>query len=206
MDFDDLPSDREQSPVPQQRHDHFLDEDLEDDVEGDNWKTGRDRSQTPVYEPDQSESKSRPRKRLIKKGAGAGKARDGGLDDFADEDEGFRGGRDGDFARESSEEERRLKRKIAKEGGSGKKEKRHKEEKKHGTKSGISKKGMGYSGRGSRDHDGDVKEMWDTIAGGDSEVFHQFLCLVLWMTVSVLLIDICGSGLVSYLEHRSPAV
>lgn len=170
MDFDDMPSDGEQSPEPQQRPDHFLDDDLDDDIEGDNWKTGRDRSQTPVYEPDQSESKSRPRKRLVKKGAGAGKVSDVGLDDLADDDEGFRGGGAGDFGRESSEEERRLKRKIAKEGGSGKKEKRLKGEKKHGTKSGISKKGMGYSGSGSRD-DGDVKEMWDTIAGGDSEVF-----------------------------------
>ncbi|KAK2631703.1 hypothetical protein EUGRSUZ_L02550 [Eucalyptus grandis] len=168
MDFDDMPSDREQSPAPRQRHDHFLDDGLEDDVGGDDWKTGRDRSQTPVYDRDQSESKSRPRKRLVKKGAGGSKASDLGLDDFADDDEGFRGGGAGDFAGESSEE-RRLKRKSGKEGGSGRKEKRHKGEKKHGTKSGIPKKGAIYPGRSSRDHDGEVKEMWETIAGGDSE-------------------------------------
>ncbi|XP_039169034.1 protein IWS1 homolog 1-like [Eucalyptus grandis] len=168
MDFDDMPSDREQSPAPRQLHDHFLDDGLEDDVGGDDWKTGRDRSQTPVYDRDQSESKSRPRKRLVKKGAGGSKASDLGLDDFADDDEGFLGGGAGDFAGESSEE-RRLKRKSGKEGSSGKKEKRHKGEKKHGTKSGIPKKGAIYPGRSSRDHDGEVKEMWETIAGGDSE-------------------------------------
>ncbi|KAK3428746.1 hypothetical protein EUGRSUZ_E00221 [Eucalyptus grandis] len=168
MDFDDMPSDREQSPAPRQLHDHFLDDGLEDDVGGDDWKTGRDPSQTPVYDRDQSESKSRPRKRLVKKGAGGSKASDLGLDDFADDDEGFSGGGAGDFAGESSEE-RRLKRKSGKEGGSGRKEKRHKGEKRHGTKSGIPKKGAVYPGRSSRDHDGEVKEMWETIAGGDSE-------------------------------------
>ena len=39
---------------------------------------------------------------------------------------------------------------------------------KSGSKFGSGKKGFG--GKAGKDHDGEVKEMWDTIAGGDSEV------------------------------------
>ena len=41
-----------------------------------------------------------------------------------------------------------------------------------GSKFGGSKKGFG--GKAGKDHDGEVKEMWDTIAGGDSEVSAAF--------------------------------
>ncbi|KAF5477831.1 hypothetical protein F2P56_004444, partial [Juglans regia] len=63
-------------------------------------------------------------------------------------------------------------RKRRKEGGgsSGKKERRHKEEKR-GFSSGKGESNK-FSKRGfssGKDRDGEVKEMWDTIAGGDSE-------------------------------------
>lgn len=61
MDYDDVQSDREQSPNP---HQQGLLDDLDEDV--DDWR-GRDRSQTPFYDNDSSLSKSKPRKRLVKK-------------------------------------------------------------------------------------------------------------------------------------------
>ncbi|OWM88245.1 protein IWS1 homolog 1 isoform X2 [Punica granatum] len=172
MDYDDMPSDREPTPEPQPQPDHFLDDNLEDDIgEEDNWR-GRDRSQTPAYDTDPSASKSKPRKRLIKKNVEADEGGGASFRDFEDESEGYGGiGGAEQFAREGSEEERRIKRKKSMEAAAGKKEKRHKSggEKKSGSKSGFLKRGMGSSGKVSRDRDGEVKEMWDTIAGGDSE-------------------------------------
>ncbi|KAK2373745.1 protein IWS1 protein [Trifolium repens] len=160
MDYDDIQSDREASPEPQQL------DDFEEDVDD---FPGRDRSQTPVYDTDPS--KSKPRKRLIKK-SDTGKqsvvAPPPELEDELEEDR-FR----------ADEEEEGRKRKKGKDVGSGKKEKRLKGEKrvgsssgKSGSKFGGSKKGFG--GKGGNDHDdGEVKEMWDTIAGGDSEDDHE---------------------------------
>ncbi|KAJ7943886.1 transcription factor IWS1 [Quillaja saponaria] len=161
MDYDDVQSDREQSPEP---HQQGLLNDFEDD--GDDWR-GRERSQTPVYDNDALGSKSKPRKRLIKKGDTvkdyvAPELVDDEVDDIP-----------ASFVREGSEEEEGRKRKKGTDGGSGKKEKRHKGEKrfgssgKSGSQFGFSKKG--FSGKAGKDQDGDVKEMWDTIAGGDSE-------------------------------------
>lgn len=168
MDFDDVQSDGEPSPEPNHQDDALLD-DYEDEDAGD-WRR-RERSQTPVYDTDPS--KSKPRKRLIKKSDGGKQSVAPELEDeVAEEDDD--GGVPARFARDGSEEG--MKRKKGKEGGSGKKEKRHKGEKrfgsggggKIGSKFGGSKKGFG--GKGGKDHDGEVKEMWDTIAGGDSEV------------------------------------
>ncbi|MCI15550.1 protein IWS1, partial [Trifolium medium] len=116
MDYDD---DREVSPEPQQIDD--FEEDNIDDF------PGRDRSQTPVYDTDPS--KSKPRKRLIKK-SDTGKQSvvvpPPELEDEWEEDR-FR----------ANEEEGR-KRKKGKDIGSGKKEKRLKGEKRVGSSSGKS--------------------------------------------------------------------
>lgn len=177
MDYDDMPSDRERSPDAQPQPDHFLDDTLDDDIgERDNWRS-HDWSQTPPYDTDPSASKSKPRKRLIKKSSEADGGGSAGFRDFDDDGEGYGAtGEAEEFVREGSDEERKMKRKKMREAASGKKEKRHKSgsEKKFGSKSGFSKRGMDSSGKGSRDRDGEVKEMWDTIAGGDSEVACSF--------------------------------
>ncbi|XP_054810503.1 protein IWS1 homolog 1 [Prosopis cineraria] len=163
MDYDDVQSDRELSPEPQQQG---LFDDLEEDV--DDWR-GRERSQTPVYDNDSSMSKAKPRKRLIKKSDTGGQSV---APELVDEDEEADGNIPASFVRDGSEEGEGRKRK-GKDGGSGKKEKRYKGEKrlgsngKGGSKSGLLKKG--FAVKAGKDHDGDVKEMWDTIAGGDSE-------------------------------------
>lgn len=166
MDYDDIQSDRDRSPEPNQ---HLLD-DLDED---DGWRGGRERSQTPVHDADASASKSKPRKRLIKKSHAA---RDEvPAPDFVDDVE------DGDveaFVRDDSE----AKRKKLGGSGSGKKEKKHKGEKKLGSGkigsssrlSSSSSSKRGFSDKAARDQDGEVKEMWDTIAGGDSEVNLDF--------------------------------
>lgn len=156
MDFDHIQSDGEQSPEPY-NPEELLDEDIGD------WG-GRQRSQTPVYDGEASEPQARPRKRLIKKSlAGKEAVPSNLLDDYDD----VRDFTPDQFVREGSEERKR-KKGIS----SGKKEKRFKGEKKFGSGSGgkgrLSKKA--FSGKGMKDHDGDVKEMWETIAGGDSDV------------------------------------
>ncbi|KAK7366996.1 hypothetical protein VNO80_09001 [Phaseolus coccineus] len=157
MDYDDVQSDREPSPEPR----HQLD-DYEDDVNGE-WR-GRDRSQTPVYDNDAARSK--PRKRLIKKSDAGKQSVAPELED--EEEEGY-------VPEARFDEEDGRKRKKGKEVGSGKKEKRLKGEQRFGSgggsKFGGSKKGFG--GKAGKDHDGEVKEMWDTIAGGDSEDDHE---------------------------------
>ncbi|KAF5729740.1 protein IWS1 [Tripterygium wilfordii] len=159
MDFDDIQSDREQSSEP---HQQDLFDDVEDNV--DDWDN-RERSPTPVYDTD----KVKPRKRLIKKSTMG--------DDSEPPSHLFEEDFGREFSREGSESLEK-KRKKKREAGDGnvKKEKRHKFEeyagsggKGSGSKSGLSKKHM-MSGR-SKDHD--VKEMWDTIAGGDSEDDHE---------------------------------
>ncbi|KAK4800911.1 hypothetical protein SAY86_021398 [Trapa natans] len=178
MDYDDMPSDREQSPEAHPRPDHFLDDNLEDDIgEEDNWRN-REWSQTPAYDTDPSASKSKPRKRLIKKSVEADGGGSTAFRGFEEDGEGYAttlGAEE--FATEVSDEERRLKRKKLKEAATGKKEKRYKNgsEKSFVSNSGFSKRGMGSSGKGSRDRDGEVKEMWETIAGGDSEDDHDGL-------------------------------
>ncbi|KAL0553079.1 hypothetical protein IC582_006965 [Cucumis melo] len=153
MDFDHIQSDGEQSPEPY-NPDELLDEDIGD------W-AGRQRSQTPVY--DAEEPQARPRKRLIKKSlAGKGSVASN-LDDDYDDARDFTPDQ---FVRDGSEERKR-KKGIS----SGKKEKRFKGDKKFGSGSGgksrLSKKA--FSGKGMKDQDGDVKEMWETIAGGGSD-------------------------------------
>ncbi|KAG7011365.1 Protein IWS1-like 1, partial [Cucurbita argyrosperma subsp. argyrosperma] len=154
MDFDHIQSDGEQSPEPY-NPDELLDEDIGD------WG-GRQRSQTPVY--DAEEPQARPRKRLIKKSLAGKETVPSNLVDDYDDARDFSADQ---FVREGSEERKR-KRAIS----SGKKEKRFKVDNKFGSsssggKSRLSKKA--FSGKGMKDQDGDVKEMWETIAGGASD-------------------------------------
>ena len=65
MDFDDVQSDREQSPEPRGQ-------DLLDDDDEENWQQ-RERSETPVYD-EASLKTGKPRKRLVKKSGEIGRA------------------------------------------------------------------------------------------------------------------------------------
>ncbi|KAI5656376.1 hypothetical protein M9H77_25169 [Catharanthus roseus] len=172
MDYDDdMNSDQE----PQGQDHNLLDDNFDDEDEG--WN--RERSPTPVHD----DYKSKPRKRLIKKSSAA----DSGADfHLRDEDEGNYGVEDeNDLAgivRDESEDGggpssssggggAGKRKKFGKDssGGERKKEKKRREVK--GDKK-FKARNMGYSGgRKSRDHEGDpeMKEMWDTLAGRDSE-------------------------------------
>ncbi|KAM6556567.1 hypothetical protein CsatB_003586 [Cannabis sativa] len=151
MDYDDVPSDTDQTP---ERNQHLLDDHL---LEDDDWQGARERSQTPVHGT-ASGSKSKPRKRLIKKSHST--REDVVAPEFIDDEDG-----DVDaFVGDGSDGKRK------KLGGGGK-EKGHKGEKKFGNKAGSSSRlsKRGFSDKAARDQDGEVKELWDTIAGGDSE-------------------------------------
>ncbi|XP_068635681.1 protein IWS1 homolog 1-like [Aristolochia californica] len=144
MDFDEQ-SDREQSL-----------EHVEDD-----WR--RERSPTPVLDslPDEAgPSKGKPRKRLVKKSVEEETL------DLEDENVALRSFGRGNF---SDEEDSSRKRKVGKDGRSEKKEKKSKSDKKLRNGMKLGSKDMA-SGK-SRDHRGDseMKEMWDTVAGVDSE-------------------------------------
>lgn len=152
MDFDEVQSDRE---VEDQGH--LLQDDIPDEND-DDWRR-RERSPTPVYGDDSGFSKSKPRKRLVKKSAKDSPLHYPGIDED-DSPAAFQGDVDeDDFLR---------KRKDIDSGSKRKEKKLRLEKKDKGFKSGL-KKGMS---RRSKDQDGDaeVKELWDTIAGGDSEV------------------------------------
>ncbi|KAL3500019.1 hypothetical protein ACH5RR_039112 [Cinchona calisaya] len=171
MDFDDdMNSDHEPD---QQRH---L---LDDDDENDGGWNRRERSPTPVHD----EYKSKPRKRLIKKSSAASES----VPDFGlrDEDEGdFGVGEEDDVAglvRDESDDGGGpsssggggKRKRLGKESGGGGGERRKKEKRREGKEEKKFKvRKSGYSGGGrSKDHEGDreMKEMWDTVAGGDSE-------------------------------------
>ncbi|KAL6549832.1 hypothetical protein OROMI_020320 [Orobanche minor] len=154
MDFDeDIQSDQDE---PQQ---HLFDD--EDDGAYDRTK----RSPTPVY----NDSKAKPRKRLIKKSSSSKESGpvDFGLDDDEGDVGGDYGGDDEDMSeivRESFSDDGKGKRDRGEKMKSlEKKRKREREEQKIK----VRKDGGGRM----RDHDADpeTKEMWDTVAGGDSE-------------------------------------
>lgn len=174
MDYDEMQSDGGGGQSPEPHQDDFLD-DVADEI--DNWE--RERSQTPVYDTDKV---GKPRKRLIKKVAGDGGKESGTasfvepelVDDYEEEEEEEEDY--GGFDREGSGDEGKKRKKFGMEKGkkkfSSKGEKKFGGKSGSGSKSGLMKKGMMYSGKlVSGKDDGEVKEMWDTIAGGDSEVF-----------------------------------
>ncbi|KAK9108291.1 hypothetical protein Syun_024302 [Stephania yunnanensis] len=115
--------------------------------------------QTPVHEFDDSGSKATPRKRLVKKSGDRERAPDFGI---ADEEPAFM---KDEFASEPPSSQ---KRKGSKEDGFRKKEKKLKGDKKFDKGEKMSSKGGSlsaiYPGR-----DREMNELWDTVAGADSE-------------------------------------
>ncbi|EEF42453.1 protein IWS1 homolog 1 [Ricinus communis] len=149
MDYDDI-----QSPEPQQQEDL-----LEDDVDG--WgEQERERSQTPVY--NNNDKVEKPRKRLVKKSnSGIGEKGHFVVPELVDEDEvddeGF-GRKRKTFGKDFHEKS---------------KKKFSKGEKKYSSSGGKGGSSSKLKGKMARKEDGEVKEMWDTIAGGDSEDDHD---------------------------------
>ncbi|KAJ6826752.1 protein IWS1-like protein 1-like [Iris pallida] len=154
----DAESDRENSPEP------LFDDDVGDEEEED-WR--RERSPTPAYDEDKV---GKPRKRLVKKSGEEGSDGIGGggegLEDWEDRDE------EEEEAAASAEKSKKKKRKVSEEGGG-------KDRRKSGTSSSKGSKSAlaglkGYDTGGSKDDAGgsgdpEMQELWDTIAGGDSE-------------------------------------
>ncbi|KAJ1282628.1 hypothetical protein BS78_03G066600 [Paspalum vaginatum] len=159
---------REPSPEPQTY------EDLDDDL-GDGGEWTRDRSPTPVHGDDGGAGSSKPRKRLLKKGGGGGGVPgDDGLEDFGLEDA------DADPAAEAKKRKGSSALRDLARGRAGKEKekekKRRREDDGRGRDAGMARDRRGSGGaRGSGDgedqDDGEreIQELWDTIAGGDSE-------------------------------------
>ncbi|GMH07074.1 hypothetical protein Nepgr_008914 [Nepenthes gracilis] len=183
MNYDDVQSDEEplQDELNDDVHDFRINED-----DG-NWL--QERSPTPVYnESDPSDHKSKGRKRLIKK-SDKHSSIPPELEDFADGDadgDGVFGGVDGSpleyFVREEADDDpssysgsKKRKSKGLKDDESEKRrEKKMRREKLGGSSSSVGKvrdraKLSLKSRKEGDDADPEMKEMWDTIAGGDSE-------------------------------------
>lgn len=194
------PDARDFSPEPEpQPYD-----DLEDDLgEGGDWT--RDRSPTPVHGGDDSGAgSSRPRKRLLKKGGGGGGGGDvpgdDGLEDWGLEDADADAGAAEMAAAKKGKGSSALRDLAMGRSGKEKKEKKRRRED-DGRDRGMAREKRGFSagkasggggGHRGQDDDGEreIQELWDTIAGGDSEVnmslaissfvwFERFISLVL---------------------------
>nr|GEW32235.1 protein IWS1 homolog 1 [Tanacetum cinerariifolium] len=168
MDYDDgFQSDHgDDNQQPQ----HLVDENLEDELEDNDWNNDRqNRSPTPVY--NDSDSKSKPRKRLIKKSNV-----EESVPDFVEdlEDDVAEFVRDGDSDGSGGGKRKKM---DSASGGSAKKKKfssgkftdrggERDRGGRNGEKSGSKSKGNGKRRSGE---DAEVKEMWETVAGGDSE-------------------------------------
>lgn len=161
MDYnDDMNSDQEA-----QGQDHNL---LDDNFEDEGWN--RDRSPTPVHD----DFKSKPRKRLIKKSSAADSGAEFNLGDEDDDnlagivrDESDDGG-----APSSSSGGGAKRKKFGKDSSGGERRKEKKRREGKGDKKFKLRK-MGTSGSGkssNQEGDPEMKEMWDTIAGDNSEV------------------------------------
>lgn len=160
----DMPSDREPSAEPGNPVDDYEEED---------WR--RERSPTPVLDSAVDEDKvGKPRKRLVKRGAKESSQDHSGSPLAAIAGEGLDDWEEEEEDEEASSSKKRKASYLLKMGkeGSEKKEKRRSSSSKMERSAGkLSKVGSkGYEG--SRDQGGDpeIKELWDTIAGGDSEV------------------------------------
>ncbi|BAS70381.1 Os01g0147200 [Oryza sativa Japonica Group] len=199
---------RDPSPEPQQQPY----DDLEDDL-GDDWNRGR--SPTPVHGDDGAGSSSKPRKRLLKKGGGGGGGGGGhgmpsdGLDDWGEEAAGLA---DDDVDPEADAAKKRkgssALRDLARGGGKEKKEKKRRKEdgrereggrgmgmarEKRGGSGGKGFGGGGGGGHGDQDEgEREIQELWDTIAGGDSEVIidHVLLNLIM-LALFQCISDVC---------------
>ncbi|KAF5801630.1 putative transcription regulator IWS1 family [Helianthus annuus] len=159
MDYDDgFQSDHDDNNNNNNnQHEQFLDDDVDD------WQS------TPVF--NESDSKTK-RKRLIKKSTAEETVPDFGMDDDVEDDVAAFVVRDDDEDGGGGK-----RKKSFGDGGSGSGKKREKKfssskfsDKGRGDKGGSkSSKGNGKRSGRSGGHDAEVKEMWDTIAGGDSE-------------------------------------
>lgn len=162
MDYDDVQSDDDDQQ--QRPHDDLIDDvaDFPDEEDEDgNWR----QEQSPV-------SKGKVRKRLVKK-SDAGSSAPPEFNDFADEEDGGAGY--GSMPDDDSASRKRKNKGLMKEGPGGERKRKEKKLRKdkfsdggrdHHHKGKLSlrrKKGSGDEG------DPEMKEMWDTIAGGDSE-------------------------------------
>nr|XP_043607323.1 protein IWS1 homolog 1-like [Erigeron canadensis] len=146
---------------------HLVDDNLEDEIEEDDWN--KEPPPPPVY--NESDSKARPRKRLIKKST----AVEPPVPDFPVDDDVAT------FVRDDSDSGGERK-KFSSGGGSASGSGKKKEKKSSFSKSmnkaggrisGGEKSGGKFKGNGRKRKSGDdaeVREMWDTVAGGaDSE-------------------------------------
>ncbi|XP_075100552.1 protein IWS1 homolog 1-like isoform X2 [Nicotiana tabacum] len=158
VDFDeDVRSDHEQQ-------EHFLGDNLDDD---DAWnQRQRERSPTPVYD---DPNKPKPRKRLIKKTSARESTPDIGIGD----EDAYGGAADDDMAgivRDESDDGGGKRKRFGMEFSEEKRKEKKRRDK--GEKKFKLRRNGGYAG-GSRlkeqEGDQEMKEMWDTIAGGDSE-------------------------------------
>lgn len=151
----DMPSDREPSPEPMVP--------IDDDDEGD-WR--QERSPTPVLGSAAEDKCGKPRKKLVKKSGKESSLDRGGSPAAA--------GLDGWEEDELSERKRKkalsLKEGKSASGGKGTKRKSSSSKVEWLAEKRFKSGSKGYRG-GSKDQAGDpeVKEFWDTIAGGDSE-------------------------------------
>jgi transcription factor SPN1 len=144
MDYDDIQSDREQSP---EHRPEVPEDDLED------WDA-TERSQTPVYDND----KVKPKKRLIKKSGSGKESAAAAASELLDED-------DGGFQEEDEGMERKKRLKL-KEKFKGEKKYTSRGDGGSGSKSG--RKGTIDSGRLSA-KDREVDEMWTHVGANDEE-------------------------------------
>lgn len=203
MDYDDIQSDDDQVQLPPNDDVQDFNDVDDDDEEGGgngNWN---------------QEPKAKTRKRLIKK-SDDHSSMPPEFNDFADEDD-VGEPEYGSFPEEEEEEpspsisKKRKDKGMMKEGG----EKRRKEKKlrkdKYSSSAGGSDGGKGKLSlrrkKGNDEGDPEMKEMWDTIAGGDSEVcllsllfmyFHKFYCFCWWdffksIVFASLLCLFCGA-------------
>lgn len=167
MDYDDeYQSDHGDDNNNQNQH--LLDDNLDDEFEDNDWQSNRpERSPTPVF--NESDSKSKPRKRLIKKSTAEETVPNFAMDDDVEDEMA-------DFVRDDSDSGGGKRKKFSSGDGSSKKREKKFSSSKfsdsggRGSEKGGSKfKGNSKrSGRSGGD-DAEVKEMWDSIAGGDSE-------------------------------------
>ncbi|XP_024995465.1 protein IWS1 homolog 1 isoform X1 [Cynara cardunculus var. scolymus] len=165
MDYDDgFQSDHGDDNNNQQQH--LLDDNLDDELEDNDWQSSRqERSPTPVF--NESDSKSKPRKRLIKKSTAEETLPDFGISDDVEDEMAA-------FVRDDSDSGGGKRKKFSSGGGSSKKREKKSSSSKfmdrggRASEKGGSKFKVNRSGRSGGD-DAEVKEMWDTIAGDDSE-------------------------------------
>lgn len=171
VDYDDGFQSDDGDDNNNQQQQHILDDNLDDELEDIDWQSSRqERSPAPVV--NDSDSKSKPRKRLIKKSTAEEPLPSFAVDDDVEDDVAA-------FVRDDSDSGGGKRKKFSSGGGgssgSKKRDKKLSSSKfsdrggRSGEKGGSRFKGSSSKRSGRSGDDAEVKEMWDTIAGGDSE-------------------------------------